>query len=402
MNSPFDDIHDRLARLKRRSMYRHRRVVQSPQGRELVVDGQRLLNFCSNDYLGLANDERIRRAFKRGVDRWGVGAGASHLVCGHTAAHHELEEALAEMTGRPRALFFSSGYAANLGVINALVGARDSIFEDRLNHASLLDGGWISRARFEYYDHLSTDDLEARIVASEGGRRLIVSDGVFSMDGDRCPLTDLARLADRHDAWLMIDDAHGFGVIGERGAGTVDPDQFDTRAVPVLMATLGKAVGTSGAFVAGDDSLIEFLIQRSRNYIYTTALPAAVAEATTASLEIVVSERWRREKLSELITRFRQGVRDRGIDVMPSDTPIQPVIVGDAHAVLGASQALEDRGFLITAIRPPTVPQGSSRLRITLTAAHTNEDVDRLVSALGEVLGEVHGSRSDDVDGAAK
>jgi len=370
MSNSFDDIPGRLDKLERRSMYRRRRVIDSPQGRELVVDGQRLLNFCSNDYLGLAGDDRIRQAFKRGVDRWGVGAGASHLVCGHTAAHHELEDALAEMTGRPRALFFSSGYAANLGVINALVGARDCVFEDRLNHASLLDGGWISRARFEFYDHLSADDLDTRLDESDGGRRLIVTDGVFSMDGDHCPLADLTSVAGRHDAWLMVDDAHGFGVIG----------------------TLGKAVGTSGAFVAGDDSLIEFLIQRARNYIYTTALPAAVAVATLTSLNIVRNENWRREKLAELIARFRDSMCELGVDLLPSDTPIQPVIVGDANAVLAASQALETRGFLITAIRPPTVPQGTSRLRITLTAAHTNEDVDRLVSALGEVLGEVLGN----------
>ncbi len=372
-------------------MYRRRRVVESAQGRELVVDGRQLLNFCSNDYLGLANDERIRQAFKQGVDRWGVGAGASHLVCGHTAAHHELEEALAEFTGRPRALFFSSGYAANLGVINALVSTRDSVFEDRLNHASLLDGGWISRARFEFYAHGSVDDLEVRLGSTEDGRRLIVSDGVFSMDGDRCPLVDLTQAAERHSAWLMIDDAHGFGVVGESGVGSVDPAEFNTRQVPVLMATLGKAVGTSGAFVAGDDSLIELLIQRARNYIYTTALPAAVAVATLKSLAIVTSENWRRERLNELIARFRHGVREVGVELLPSDTPIQPVIVGNAEAALAASEALEARGFMITAIRPPTVPQGTSRLRITLTAAHTNEDVDRLVAALGEVFCEVFG-----------
>jgi len=389
MSRSFDDIPGRLDTLERRSMYRRRRVVESPQGTELVVDGRRLLNFCSNDYLGLANDERIRQAFKRGVDRWGVGAGASHLVCGHTAAHHALEDALAEMTGRPRALLFSSGYAANLGVINALVGTSDHVFEDRLNHASLLDGGWISRAKFEWYEHGCADDLETRLahVAADGGRRLIVSDGVFSMDGDCCPLIDLTRAADRHAAWLMIDDAHGFGVIGKYGSGSVDPAVFDTRQVPVLMATLGKAIGTSGAFVAGDDSLIEFLIQRARNYIYTTAMPAAVAAASLKSLEIVTSENWRREKLAELIARFRTGIRELDIEALPSDTPIQPVVVGDAAAALAASQALETRGFMITAIRPPTVPQGTSRLRITLTAAHTTEDVDRLVSAISAVLG---------------
>ena len=389
MSRSFDDIPARLDKLERRSMYRRRRVVESPQGRELVVDGRHLLNFCSNDYLGLANDARIRQAFKDGVDRWGVGAGASHLVCGHTAVHHQLEEALAALTGRPRALFFSSGYAANLGVINALVGARDHVFEDRLNHASLLDGGWISRAKFEFYDHLSVDDLDARLAVADGGRKLVVSDGVFSMDGDRCPLADLAQAVDRHAAWLMIDDAHGFGVIGTNGCGSVDPAVFDTRQVPVLMATLGKAIGTSGAFVAGDDSLIELLIQRARNYIYTTALPAAIAAATLKSLQIVASESWRREKLVELIEHFRAGVGRFGLVLLPSDTPIQPVVVGDAAAVIAASQALESRGFMITAIRPPTVPQGTSRLRITLTAAHTIEDVDRLVTAIGAVLGNI-------------
>jgi 8-amino-7-oxononanoate synthase len=389
MSRSFDDIPARLDKLERRSMYRRRRVVDSPQGRELVVAGRRLLNFSSNAYLGLASDVRLREAFKQGVDRWGVGAGASHLVCGHTTAHQELEEALAKITGRPRALFFSSGYAANLGVINALVGAPDSVFEDRLNHASLLDGGWISRAKFEFYDHLSADDLDTRLAAAESGRRLIVSDAVFSMDGDRCPLAELVRVSDQHAAWLMIDDAHGFGVIGDNGAGSVDPAVFGTRQVPVLMATLGKAIGTSGAFVAGDDSLIEFLLQRARNYIYTTALPAAIAVATLKSLQIVADESWRREKLSELIQYFRAGARELGIKVLPSDTPIQPVIVGDAGATIAASQALESRGIMITAIRPPTVPQGTSRLRITLTAAHTHADVDRLVTAIGEVLGDI-------------
>jgi 8-amino-7-oxononanoate synthase len=389
MSRSFDDIPARLDKLERRSMYRRRKAVDSPQGRELIIAGRRLLNFCSNDYLGLASDVRIREAFKQGVDRWGVGAGASHLVCGHTTAHQELEEALATITGRPRALFFSSGYAANLGVINALVGVPDSVFEDRLNHASLLDGGWISRAKFEFYDHLSADDLEARLAATESGRKLIVSDAVFSMDGDRCQLAELVQVADQHAAWLMIDDAHGFGVIGNNGAGSVDAAVFDTRQVPVLMATLGKAMGTSGAFVAGDDSLIEFLLQRARNYIYTTALPAAIAVATLKSLQIVAAEGWRREKLTELIQYFRASVRELGINVLPSDTPIQPIIVGDADATIAASQALEARGILITAIRPPTVPQGTSRLRITLTAAHTREDVDRLVTAIGEVLGDI-------------
>jgi len=378
-------------------MYRQRRIVDSPQGRELIVDGRRLLNFCSNDYLGLANDGRIRKALKDGIDRWGVGAGAAHLVCGHTTAHHALEEALADMTGRARALFFSSGYAANLGVINALVGSQDHVFEDRLNHASLLDGGWISRAQFHWYAHGNMTALDTGLAAAADGRRLlVVTDGVFSMDGDCCPLDELVSVTAHRGAWLMIDDAHGFGVVGERGCGMVDPIRYGTGEVPVLMATLGKAVGTTGAFVAGDEDLIEFLIQRARNYIYTTALPAAIAAATCESLAIVMAEGWRREHLAGLIGRFRDGMRVAGIELPPSTTPIQPVIVGDADAALALSRTLEKRGFLITAIRPPTVPSGTARLRITLTAAHDADDVDRLVAALADALGEMPGNAPDD------
>lgn len=375
-------------------MYRRRRVVDSPQGAELIVDGRRLLNFCSNDYLGLAGDERVRRAFKDGVDSWGVGAGASHLVCGHTSAHHALEETLADMTGRARALFFSSGYAANLGVINALVGTRDHVFEDRLNHASLLDGGWISRAGFAWYAHGDMHALDAELAAATAGRRLVVTDGVFSMDGDCCLLDDLVTITRRHGAWLMVDDAHGFGVTGQGGCGTVDPARYGTGEVPVLMATLGKAVGTSGAFVAGEEDLIEFLIQRARNYIYTTALPAAVAAATLESLKIVTAEGWRRTHLTDLIGRFRAGMQAAGFALPPSTTPIQPVIVGAAETALALSRTLEERGFLITAIRPPTVPAGTARLRITLTAGHDADDVDRLVAALADALDGLPGDAS--------
>ena len=358
----------------------------------LHVDGRNLLNFCSNDYLGLAGDQRIRAAFKAGVDEWGAGAGASHLVTGHTAAHQALEEALAEFTGRPRALLFSSGYAANMGVINALLGLPDHVFEDRLNHASLLDGGWISRAGFHWYGHLDMVDLDAQLSqpgeseqASKAHRRLIVSDGTFSMDGDLCPLAEMVSVARRHGAWIMIDDAHGFGVRGDGGRGLVDPDCYSTDDVPVLMATLGKGLGTFGAFVAGDDALIETLIQRARNYIYTTALPSAVAVATLKSLEIVAAEEWRRERLAELVKRFRDGAAALGIDLPDSETPIQPIRIGDPGRAVAISAELEQRGMLVTAIRPPTVPVGTSRLRVTLTAAHENADVDRLLEALGEL-----------------
>jgi 8-amino-7-oxononanoate synthase len=389
----FNNIKERLTRLRERDMYRRRRVVTSPQGPWLDVDGRKLLNFCSNDYLGLAGDQRIRDAFKAGIDNWGSGAGASHLVSGHTAAHHALEEALADFTGRARALLFSSGYAANLGVINALLGVPDHVFEDRLNHASLLDGGRISRAGFHRFAHADMDDLETQLSSTvrpgddDARRRLIVSDGTFSMDGDLCPLADMVPIAHRHQAWIMIDDAHGFGVLGDQGRGLVDPAHYSTADVPVLMATLGKGLGTFGAFVAGDEDLIETLIQRARTYIYTTALPSAVAVATLQSLKIVTEEGWRRDRLRELVSRFRDGATALGVPLLPSDTPIQPILVGDPARALALSAGLEERGMLVTAIRPPTVPVGTSRLRVTLTAAHEDKDIDSLLEALGELIG---------------
>ena len=383
----FDNIYRDLEGLRARDRYRRRRTLESPQGARVVVDGRRLLNFCSNDYLGLASDPRVGEAFRTGIERWGTGAGASHLVCGHTAAHEALEIALAEFTGRPRALLYSSGYHANVGVINALLSRGDFVFEDRLNHASLLDGGWISLATFTWFDHLDAAHLERGLeaVADAGARKLIASDGTFSMDGDRCRLDDAIAVAKRHRAWLMIDDAHGLGVHGRQGVGLVDPQQRSTDDVPVLVGTLGKAFGTAGAFVAGDEGLIETLIQRSRNYIYTTAMPSALAVATLVSLSIVRDETWRREHLAHLVDRFRTEASTLGFSVMPSVSPIQPLVVGDAARALALSSALEERGFLITAIRPPTVPEGTSRLRVTLTAAHKTSDVDQLLEALAAV-----------------
>ena len=359
-------------------------MVESPAGREIVVGGRRLLNFCSNDYLGLAADERVRAAFHAGVERWGVGTGASHLVSGHTSAHHELEEALADFTARPRALLLGSGYAANLGTINALLGLGDHVFEDRLNHASLLDGGWLCRADFEWFGHGDVADLEARLAAAANSKRrkLIVSDGTFSMDGDLCPLPGLVTAALRHDAWLMIDDAHGCGVYGAGGCGVVDPAVHGTQDVPILVGTLGKAFGTAGAFVAGEETLIETLIQRARNYIYTTAMPAAVAVATLESLRIARAEEWRRERLRELVARFRAGAGELGLKLLPSSTPIQPLLVGESRAALHLSAALDAKGLLVPAIRPPTVPAGTARLRITFSSLHEPADVDRLLSAL--------------------
>lgn len=391
----FSNIDELLRAREAAGLYRRRRVIASAQGRDLEVDGRKLLNFCSNDYLGLAGDERVREAFRQGVDQWGVGSGASHLVCGHTAAHHELEEALAEFTGRPRSLLFASGYAANLGTINGLIGKGDHIFEDRLNHASLLDGGLISGARFKRYRHRDTTDLDTELLAcaESDSRKLVVSDGTFSMDGTVCDVPALVKTARANNAWLMIDEAHSLGVLGNQGRGLADPAEFTTDDVPILVGTLGKAFGTQGGFVAGSDALIETLIQHARTYIYSTALPAAVAVATLASLRIAIDEEWRRQRLRILVRNFRSGAAQIGLDLMDSHTPIQPVLLGDEKSALAMSAALEEHGLLISAIRPPTVPKGTSRLRITFTAAHTDEDLDRLLSALEQAAKLLHTSR---------
>jgi 8-amino-7-oxononanoate synthase len=381
-------ITQRLASLRRHNLYRRRRVVEGAQGREIDIGGRRLLNFCSNDYLGLAADPRLRESLCEATRRWGVGAGASHLVCGHTAAHQELEEALADFTGRPRALLFGSGYAANMGAIGALAGTRDRIYQDRLNHASLLDGGWLSGAGCHWYAHADAADLERQLAAAgeAGGQALVASDGAFSMDGDLCPLDGLVHATRQHGAWLMIDDAHGFGVHGRSGRGLVDAEHYGTAEVPVLVGTLGKAFGTAGAFVAGDEELIELLIQRARHYIYTTAQPAALAAATLTSLRIVEAEEWRRERLRELVARFHAGLAGLGLPVPAASLPIQPIVIGDPGRTLALSAALEEAGLLVTAIRPPTVPVGTSRLRVTFTAAHEPADVDRLIEALASAL----------------
>lgn len=383
----FQNLNHELQERKANSLYRQRLVVESAQGREIVVDGQPLLNFCSNDYLGLANDSRVRDAFVAGVQKWGAGSGSSHLICGHTAAHHELEEALAEFTGRPRSLLFASGYAANLGTLNALLGKGDAVFEDRLNHASLLDGGLISGARFRRYGHRDPADLDRKLTdgAADASRKLAVSDGTFSMDGSVCDIAATAAITRSHGAWLMIDEAHSLGVLGHQGRGLVDAENFSVDDVPVLIGTLGKAFGTQGGFVAGSEELIETLIQHARTYIYSTALPAAVAQATLTSLNIARDEQWRRDRLAELIHRFRQGAAQLGLQLMDSSTPIQPILLGNEREALRVSAALQNQGILISAIRPPTVPKGSSRLRVTLTAGHEAADVDRLLDTLDHV-----------------
>ncbi len=377
------DLAARLAERRAADLYRQRPLLESPQGPEVVVDGQPLLAFCSNDYLGLANHPEVIAAWQAGAERWGVGGGASHLVIGHSTPHHQVEEALAELTGRPRALLFSTGYMANLGAITALVGQGDTVLQDRLNHASLLDGGLLSGARFNRYLHNDPASLACRLDKAVGNT-LVVTDGVFSMDGDLADLPALAKAARARGAWLMVDDAHGLGTLGAQGGGIVEHFGLGVDDVPVLIGTLGKACGTAGAFVAGSEALIEALVQFARPYIYTTSQPPALACATLKSLELLRRETWRREHLAALIRQFRQGAQQIGLELMDSPTPIQPIMIGDSAQALRLSQMLRERGLLVTAIRPPTVPAGSARLRVTLSAAHSEAQVQLLLNALAE------------------
>ena len=373
-----------LAALKQKSLYRLRRILAGPQGPEVEADGRRLLNFSSNDYLGLAAHPALAEAAKRGLDQYGLGSGAAHLVTGHSRAHHALEEELAAFTDRPRALLFSSGYMANLGIAGALMGRGDQVLEDRLNHASLLDAGLISGANFARYAHADAAALRKGF-AETSGNTYVMTDGVFSMDGDVAPLPELARAAGEAGAFMMVDDAHGFGVIGKMGRGSLEHHGLGAAEVPIYMATLGKACGAFGAFVAGSEALVESLIQGARTYIYTTATPAALAEATRAALKLMETETWRREHLDALIVRFRAGAKQLDLKLMDSVTAIQPLRVGESAEALALSQSLKERGILVAAIRPPTVPAGTARLRITLTAAHTEAQVDRLLDALSTV-----------------
>lgn len=363
-------------------LLRRLRTVEHADGPWLESGGRRLLSFAGNDYLGLAQHPLVIAALKRTADDEGVGSTAAHLICGHRAEHAALEEALAEWTGRERALLFSTGYMANLGVMQALLRPGDICVQDRLNHACLLDGAALAGAELKRYPHGDAEGAARQLASRAGTGALLATDGVFSMDGDLAPLRELAQLCDREDATLMVDDAHGLGVLGENGAGSLSALDLSPREVPVLMATLGKALGCQGAFVAGSTGLIEGLMQSARTYVYTTAMPPAVAAAALAAVEVARSESWRREKLAALIRRFRDGASELGLPLMRSDTAIQPLLLGEADAAMATAQALEAQGFLVGAIRPPTVPAGKARLRITLSAAHEEEHVDRLLDAL--------------------
>lgn len=365
--------------------YRQRMVLSSPQTTRPTIDNQHYLAFSSNDYLGLANHPKVIESFQRAAEAMGVGSGASHLVCGHSVYHHQLEEALAEFTGRERVLLFSTGYMANLAVVSALTGRGDTVLEDRLNHASLIDAGLLSRAKLKRFRHNDCQQLKQQL-GSASGRKLVVVDGVFSMDGDLSPLPNLVELCEQQQAHLMVDDAHGFGVLGEQGGGCAEHFSLSQQQLPVLIGTLGKAFGTFGAFVAGSQALIETLIQFARPYIYTTALPPAIAAATLSSLSLLKNESWRREQLNERIQQFREGALRLGLSLMDSRTPIQPLVLGEDKIVLEVAEKLKSQGILVGAIRPPTVPEGTARLRMTFSSEHSEDDVTCLLAALDQAI----------------
>lgn len=354
----------------------------------MTIDGRRVISFCSNDYLGFANHPQLKQAAIDGIKRYGVGSGAAHLINGHSRAHHQLEEELAEFTGYPRALLFSTGYMANLGLCQALLDKNDYVFEDRLNHASLIDAALLSGARLQRYLHNDIQSLHNKLekVKSRDVEKLVITDGVFSMDGDIAELPALAKRCRQSDCRLMIDDAHGFGVLGDQGRGSRHHFNLATDDIPVYMATLGKAMGSAGAFIAGSEELIETLIQRSRSYIYTTAMPPAIAEATRVALQLLQHEPQHRQCLHDNIRYFRNCCQQLALPVEHSETPIQPLILGDELGTLATSERLFESGFLVTAIRPPTVPQGTARLRITLSAAHHRDQIDQLLTTLKPLL----------------
>ncbi|MBL8297457.1 MAG: 8-amino-7-oxononanoate synthase [Rhodanobacteraceae bacterium] len=363
-------------------LLRRLRCVSAADGAEIVISGRRLWNFASNDYLGLAQHPRVCEALVAAAQRWGVGATAAHLLGGHRDTHEALEHKLAQWTGRERALLFSSGYLANLGVLVALLREGDLCLQDKLNHACLLDGARLAGATLKRYVHADAASARRQLETAAQSPALLATDGVFSMDGDVAPLRELATLCREQNATLLVDDAHGLGVLGPDGAGSVAEAGLDANDVPALMATLGKAVGVCGAFVAGSAMLVEGLVQFARTYVYSTALPPALAAAAATAIDIARHERWRRDRLQTLIAHLRSGVQALGLTLLPSRTAIQPLLVGDSAAALGLSRALESEGFYVPAIRPPTVPAGAARLRITLSALHSESLVEQLLATL--------------------
>jgi 8-amino-7-oxononanoate synthase len=378
---PFSQFAAKLAERTEAGLLRSRRQIDSPQGAHVVIAGREIINFCSNDYLGLANHPELVNAAQQGAAQWGVGSGAAHLLAGHLGPHQALEDRLAEFVGMPAALGFSTGYMANLAVITALMGRGDAVFADKLNHASLNDAVALSRADFKRYPHQDLAALERLLAASTAPRKLIVADAVFSMDGDIAPVAALLALAESYDAWLFLDDAHGFGVLGE-GRGTLAEFGLASKRI-IYMATLGKAAGVSGAFVAGEQVLCDWLLNTAHSYVYTTAMPPLLSCAMQASLDLIEAEPWRRQRLAEHIAAFRAGLQDC-CDLLDSNTAIQLVLLPDNDVTIRIAKALFDRGIWVGAIRPPTVP--TPRLRITLSAAHSDDDIATLIRELKALL----------------
>ncbi|NVK22188.1 MAG: 8-amino-7-oxononanoate synthase [Kangiellaceae bacterium] len=380
-------LQQRVEQRQAQSLLRQRLTVASAQSCELKVEGQGYLNFSSNDYLGLANHPKMIEAMQHAAKDYGVGAGASHLIVGHSHHHHALEQELADFVGAERALLFSTGYMANFGVLTSLLDKQDLIVQDKLNHASLIDGGLASEAKMRRYAHNDTEALQRQLQSplstdtnSTFETKLVVTDGVFSMDGDIAPLQSIHQVCQQTSAQLMVDDAHGFGVLGQQGKGTVS--HCGLPSCDIYMATLGKALGGFGAFVAGSSLLIESLIQFARSYIYTTAMPPAIAAANRMGLKLLQQEDWRREQLNKNIALFKQLAKQANLPLMQSDTAIQPILLKSNELVAKVSAELKQQGILALAIRPPTVPVNSARLRITLTAQHSEEQIVRLVEVL--------------------
>ncbi len=384
LNDLTEELGEQLSSREKNKLYRRRLVLEGSQQTQVSMAGIKYLAFCSNDYLGLASHPQMIAAVCEGARQYGVGAGASHLISGHSSAHQMLEKALARFTGFPQALLFSTGYMANAGVATALTNRGDAIFADKLNHASLNDAAIGSRAKFMRYRHLDLAMLERQLAVSQAKRKLVMTDAVFSMDGDVAPVAGLLALCEKYNAWLMLDDAHGFGVLGPQGRGTVS--HFNIRSPRIIyMATLGKAAGVFGAFVAAQPEIIETMIQHARSYIYTTATPPLLSYTLLKSLELIEQEEWRREKLTQLTVRLRQELLSLHWKLLPSATPIQPLLIGENDKALEISEALREKGILVPAIRPPTVPQGRARLRISLSATHDIEDIMRLAAALRDL-----------------
>ena len=381
---PFTQLQNELDERAAQGLLRQRRTLFSPQSPHIVVDGRPYLAFCSNDYLGLANHPQLIAALQQGAQQWGVGAGAAHLVNGHFAPHQQLEDRLAAFVGKPAALLFTTGYMANLGVVQGLAGKDGTVFADKLNHASLNDAMLLSRATVKRYRHGDMTQLAQLLEQTQSKRKLVITDAVFSMDGDLAPLPELLTLCEQHDAWLYVDDAHGFGVLGGQGRGSLA--HFEIASPRILcMATLGKAAGVSGAFVAAEQVVVDALVNHAHSYVYTTAAPPALSVALLQSLQLIEQGNALRAHLHDLIAQLRNGLSDLPWPLMPSGTAIQPLLIGDNRQALALSEALRARGIWVAAIRPPTVPQGTARLRITLSAAHSGQDVEELSGALHEL-----------------